>query len=570
MAVGFRAALIALLLALWGAPVAAQGGRTLEPGFDRPGSDYFSFELPGPNLALCQHACFTDGRCRAYTYVEPAGAAPARCYLKSTAPAPRPSACCTSGVRQPGAQWVEPAMTPAPDFPTPDAGRQVGWRRMTRFGVIPVLTVIAQYPLAPNEMDDQRRPILRNPIPAAQDAAFYDEMMFGAPRGMRNEQQSVRSFYWTASGGRLLLTKAATYGVSYQPLTDYDPVDDAVRIADEYGFDFAAYDRNDDGVIRPDELIILKIDNISNSGGAMRDRPCATTDDRTRDGSRFIIVCDAAGVGFASRMLNPAHEIGHLLGAIDLYGRGCWSDQLTLMSCTGSIANATDRFTSIHFDPWHRMAFGWATPAFVTTAGGEFTISRTAEGLGRPTILYDPERGLSEYYVVEYRSSNEGGIDSGVAGHSAAIVWWYVKTDANGFPESQLRLIGPGPDGRLDTVPSISDALLDTNGDGRPETIWGGSNGRLETVLASGDSFAAFPALYATTNPRAKMSDASDRERFASNERPRLYWGDGSDVGVAVSLRWDPARPDEMVVRIEENRLLDRPLPAGVPRLPGG
>ena len=173
----------------------------------------------------------------------------------------------------------------------------------------------------------------------------------------------------------------------------------------------------------------------------------------------------------------------------------------------------------------------------MTTAGGEFTISRTAEGLGRPTILYDPERGLSEYYVVEYRSSSEGGIDSGVAGHSAAIVWWYVKTDPNGFPESQLRLIGPGPDGRLDTVPSISDALLDTNGDGRPETIWGGDNGRLETVPAPADSFASFPALYASTNPAAKMGGAPDRERFGSHERPRLYWGDGSDVGGGVERR---------------------------------
>jgi|GEM_PF-2839989 len=570
MNVRIWAVVVAALLAIWSDPVSAQG-RTEEPGFDRPGSDYFSFELPGPNLALCQQACFADGRCQAFTYVKPDGSTPARCYLKNTMPAPQPSACCTSGVRQRG-QWVEPAMTPAPVFPTSDAAGQVGWRRMTRFGVIPVLTVIAQYPLAPNEMDARGRPIRRNPIPTPQDAAFYDQMLFAAPRGMRNEDQSVRSFYWTASGGRLLLTKAATYGVSYPPLTDYDPVDDAVAVADQYGFDFAAYDRNDDGVIRPDELIVLKIDNISDSGGAMRDSPCATTDDRTRDGSRFIVVCDAAGVGFASRMVNPAHEIGHLLGARDLYGMGCWSNQATLMSCTASMANAGDRYTSVNFDPWHRMAFGWATPRFATTAGGEFTVSRTADGLNQPLILYDPARGLSEYYVVEYRDAFPGGIDSGYGGGLAAIVWWYVRTDQNGFPEAQMRLIGPGNDGTLETVASINDLSFDSDGDGRIDRIWGGSNGRLETVPAATDGFSTFLALYATADPRSKMGGVRVAERFTSGVQPRLFWGDGTDVGVGVTIQLSSTNPDEMIVRIEDSRPLFPALPPGaaMPRPPGG
>ena len=568
MKVRIWAAVAAMVLAMWSDPTSAQG-RAQEPGFDRPGSDYFSFELPGPNLALCQQACFADGSCQAYTYVEPDGPNPARCYLKNAMPAPQPSACCTSGVRQSG-QWIEPAMTPAPVFPTSDAARQVGWRRMTRFGVIPVLTVIAQYPLAPNEMDDQRRPVRRNPIPAAQDAAFYDEMMFGAPRGMQNEQQSVRSFFWGASGGRLLLTKAATFGVSHQPMTDYDPVDDAVMIADQYGFDFAAYDRNDDGVVRPDELIVLKIDNISDSGGAMRDRPCATTDDRTRDGSRFIIVCDAAGVGFASRMLNPAHEIGHLLGALDLYGFGCWSDLLTLMSCTGSVATAGDRYTGINFDPWHRIAFGWATPRFATTTeGGEFIVSRAAPGRNQPLILYDPERGLSEFYILEYRSPHEVDFDAGFWRGSAALVYWYVKMGPDGFPEAPMRLIGAGPDGVLDTVPSANDALLDVNGDGRMDRIWGGRNGQLDTTPAAGDDFASFWALYATANPRARMGGTDTSDRFPSGNQPRLHWGTGQDVNVAIHVHSNPANADEMIYRIEPSRLeLPGSLPR--PRLPGG
>jgi len=67
---------------------------------DRPGSDFANFDLPQPRPELCREACLRDGRCAAFTYVNPGVQGPsARCWLKNPVPAARPSNCCVSGLR---------------------------------------------------------------------------------------------------------------------------------------------------------------------------------------------------------------------------------------------------------------------------------------------------------------------------------------------------------------------------------------------------------------------------------------------------------------------------------------
>ena len=74
--------------------------KTLEPGVDRPGSDYRNFDLDETRPELCQQACANEATCRAFTYVKPGVQGPkARCWLKNAVPAPKPSDCCTSGVK---------------------------------------------------------------------------------------------------------------------------------------------------------------------------------------------------------------------------------------------------------------------------------------------------------------------------------------------------------------------------------------------------------------------------------------------------------------------------------------
>jgi hypothetical protein len=77
-----------------------QASFTVEPNFDRPGSDYRDFDLPAADAALCQSACAAQDMCVAFTYVKPGLQSDApRCWLKSALPEGYASDCCVSGVR---------------------------------------------------------------------------------------------------------------------------------------------------------------------------------------------------------------------------------------------------------------------------------------------------------------------------------------------------------------------------------------------------------------------------------------------------------------------------------------
>jgi hypothetical protein len=76
------------------------GPTSFEPNVDRRGGDFSSFVMPDPNVQLCRSTCDSNGKCAAYTYVNPGVQGPnAVCYLKSVVPPPIPDGCCTSGAR---------------------------------------------------------------------------------------------------------------------------------------------------------------------------------------------------------------------------------------------------------------------------------------------------------------------------------------------------------------------------------------------------------------------------------------------------------------------------------------
>lgn len=77
----------------------------IEPGIDRAGGDYRSFDIGNADLRdtpelVCRDACRKESQCRAWTYVKIGVQGPkARCWLKTSVPAPRLSNCCISGSR---------------------------------------------------------------------------------------------------------------------------------------------------------------------------------------------------------------------------------------------------------------------------------------------------------------------------------------------------------------------------------------------------------------------------------------------------------------------------------------
>lgn len=98
-----RQLVLVIAILLVAASARAQvGPYTFEEGFDRPGSDYETFEQTSDYQSheLCRDACFSQPRCKAYTFVKPGVAGPkAFCRLKDKVPAPVESACCISAVK---------------------------------------------------------------------------------------------------------------------------------------------------------------------------------------------------------------------------------------------------------------------------------------------------------------------------------------------------------------------------------------------------------------------------------------------------------------------------------------
>jgi hypothetical protein len=71
-----------------------------EPNFDRPGQDYKSFDMDSENANICESACRSDQRCKAWTFVKPGAQAPkARCWLKAGVPPLKSNSCCVSGLK---------------------------------------------------------------------------------------------------------------------------------------------------------------------------------------------------------------------------------------------------------------------------------------------------------------------------------------------------------------------------------------------------------------------------------------------------------------------------------------
>lgn len=98
-------------------------GAGWEGGINRPGGDYTSSDLVADNPALCQSECNLSPQCKAWTFVKSGVQGPkAKCWLKSTVPAPVTDPNCVSGVK------------PVAAGPAPAAGGGTMEPNTNRFG----------------------------------------------------------------------------------------------------------------------------------------------------------------------------------------------------------------------------------------------------------------------------------------------------------------------------------------------------------------------------------------------------------------------------------------------------
>jgi M6 family metalloprotease-like protein len=262
--------------------------------------------------------------------------------------------------------------------------------------------------------------------------------------------RGVNDYYDKVSGGRFGFTDA---GVLSYPADetedhywDHDPFDCGAPAADGYAgghverwteailkadadVDFAAYDRDDDGTVSPQELSILYVVAQDDVDGYVRELwpYCDPDQPLIVDGVILPEIAEWLTSDPATSWEMAAHELAHLaLGLGDLYANG-WSfdtevGELSLMG--------DNRHTTTHLDPIHKLALGWVTPGYATVPA-----TYAVEDVKRSELVLVLPRALDgdgkESFVVETRYTwTDGTLYDERMDAAGAVVWHYVEDPA--------------------------------------------------------------------------------------------------------------------------------------------
>ena len=207
------------------------------------------------------------------------------------------------------------------------------------------------------------------------------------------------------------------------------------------GFDFARFDNNANKTVEDGELNILIISNTRTNSGQGRWTCRVQT-----PASSVAVALTAAEVSDRECLNLIAHENTHTLGAGDLYGpEGPLSQNVSVMGCC---ATPGDIF---HLDPWHKMELGWSEPRICSMSTGGVVVLPAAQLMqpNAPVVLYDPAHGVSEFFMLEYRTrttSTSTRTDYERNLPDDGLVVWYVQEDAaKGMAAIPALMNGPIP-----------------------------------------------------------------------------------------------------------------------------
>lgn len=227
----------------------------------------------------------------------------------------------------------------------------------------------------------------------------------------------------------------------------------AVDATDPY-IDYSKYDRNGDGIIGQDELLLLVI-NPGSSQETNGSKACdaahpqsyfsvwstsqglTTTLDgvkitSTTGGGRVFNEGEYTTVGTLQKVGTTCHELAHNLGAEDIYNRGGsntvadWplSGWLSLQ-CSGNYSGGGH--TPTYLDPYQRIYLGWAES--VTVGEGTYTIHSTTSGKYAVLRVNTPDP--DEYFLIEVRLKK--GFESNItsAKTNGGIMVWHIDETIN-------------------------------------------------------------------------------------------------------------------------------------------
>ncbi len=308
--------------------------------------------------------------------------------------------------------------------------------------------------------------------------------------------------------------------------------------------DFNSFDRDGDGTISKQELIIFLIIATKDADPDGKGANTNATNRGTKPscfipkGSNVSICPSIGSASEHASFASVAHELSHSLGTKDNYGPWsfglCLNNRATLMECTvGGARDAPDRTDQyVHLDPWHKLQFAWQEPRIADLAEPFGCQSLRAPNTKpwiderhRTILLYDSGRGTSEYFLLEYRNprADGGGYDENVAETGLAV--WHVMTDSSGDLKEIPLGIGPGEDKKLNSKTSGDDVVV---GD---VLLWG-TNQLLESKPSGDGTTKRTILLNVYGAPAGKLGSPTF---WGSDLMPmRLQWFDGTDAGVDI------------------------------------
>ncbi|MEM7104400.1 MAG: hypothetical protein AAF502_14775 [Bacteroidota bacterium] len=403
--------------------------------------------------------------------------------------------------------------------------------------------------------------------------SYYDNLFFG--NGRDETDPSVKTYFSYASHSKFTFRKAGIVQIRYEDLpgTTIDEsllhcaanrsfdeeklcagadhpweniLPNAVRLAEsQAGFEFSRYDINRDNRITQDELTICIINADVPIGGTNALYPVSFADGgAARGGSTGLengrryegaVISVGEGVGFATIV----HELGHLLGAFDLYGAGSRINQRrTIMS--GTISGREDDKWSLFIDPYHRMRLGWIKPRVFNMKGaGNSAYLDVANNGGayiteqkQPILLYDPDRG-NEYFLLESRDNRVTGFDNGNDTRGVAV--WHIRTKANHAPFDN-KVILRGEDGTMQSVKRGDDLAAKDGGTDILE-LYRGRNNLWDSYLRGDDVEGHDHAIYFCGAPQRDVNLVGRGSCLRETSGAyKLKWYDNSESGVEVKV----------------------------------
>ena len=214
-----------------------------------------------------------------------------------------------------------------------------------------------------------------------------------------------------------------------------------VEAASEY-MDFSIYDKNGNGIVEKYELclcFILGGAETSSGNTNMKevygfhayykdyDQDNELTVDGVKVGRSGFFGTGAISGGKPLTFGVFAHELGHYLGAPDLYdtknGNTPGYDYAVRSYCV--MANGTHGTSPAHFNPYLLSEFGFRQTTEVNS-DGEYTLYSKASKEGEYNILKLTTPNPGEYYLIENRyapMTDTDNFDRSAASHQGLLIW---------------------------------------------------------------------------------------------------------------------------------------------------